>query len=130
MKSFWPIVVFTAIGIIGVGLGNPMRAGRVFMEEAHCLSIEKERDLGERVFREIQRQMASFAISPQSGKSLVCKTCVCYVKGLSLYPPFQKAISKNCTHSGKWHEDGINGQAVPDERPGHQMQKSIRTAHQ
>jgi predicted Zn-dependent protease len=57
MKSLWLMIVVTAVGIVGLTAGNPMRAGCGFWQEAHCLSIEKERDLGDRVFREIQKEM-------------------------------------------------------------------------
>ena len=56
MKTSWFLPIFTTAALLGLTLENPMRAGRLTWDRAFCFSVEKERDLGEKVFHEIQKQ--------------------------------------------------------------------------
>jgi len=56
MKTSWFIPTVMTAALLGLTLQNPIRTGRLSWGQAFCFSIEKERDLGERVFREVQKQ--------------------------------------------------------------------------
>ena len=56
MKISWFIPIFMTAALLGLTLENPARTSRLSWGQAFCFSIEKERDLGEKVFREVQKQ--------------------------------------------------------------------------
>lgn len=63
MKSSLSVLSVIIIGFFCLCLGNPMRQNRISWNEAFSFSVEKERELGEKVFREIQKRMEIIRVS-------------------------------------------------------------------
>ncbi len=57
MKTGLSILLVTVTGFLCLSLGDPVRQNRITWGEVFPFSVEKERDLGEKVFEEIQRRM-------------------------------------------------------------------------
>lgn len=57
MKHGLSTLLAIAVGFFCLSLGDPTQQNRISWSEAFCFSVEKERILGERVFRDIQNRM-------------------------------------------------------------------------